>query len=76
MLDFKQKEVIPFLKGDKLPMFCHKYFEKICFSCVLGWKTGGVHNIETFDKDKSGVVKKNLEHENFIAAALHRVLWY
>ena len=32
---------------------------------------------ETFHKEKSGVFeKKTVENENFIAAALHRELWY
>ena len=38
---------------------------------VLGQKTGWGHNVETFHKEKSGVLEKNLESENFMAAALH-----
>ena len=39
------------------------------------WK-GWSDNVETFQKEKSGVFEKNLENENFIAAALHCENWY
>ena len=39
------------------------------------WK-GWSHNIETFHKEKSGVLEKNLENKNFMAAALHAQIWF
>ena len=38
---------------------------------VFGRKTRRGQNIETFHKEISGVLEKNLESENFMAAALH-----
>ena len=44
---------------------------------VIFWRfslrnwNGLSHNIETFHKEKSGVLEKKLENENFIPAALH-----
>ena len=63
MLSFKQKQVIHFRKGEKLPIFCYNYFFKWNMWFVLclwpkNWK-GWSDNIETFHKRKSGVLEKN-----------------
>ena len=49
----------------------------MCFFWLIGpknWK-GWSHNIENFHKEKSGVLEKNLENKNFMAAALHAQIW-
>ena len=39
------------------------------------WK-GWSHNLKTFHEENLGVVKKNLENEKIMAAALHCEFWY
>ena len=69
-----------FCKDGKMPIFCNKYLFKwkMWFIFVIlakNWK-GWSDNVETFQKEKSGVFEKNLENENFIAAALHCENWH
>ena len=63
----------------------YQYFATNIFSCVKcdffwrfwpkNWK-GWSHNIEIFHKEKSGVLEKNLENKNIMAAALHAQNWF
>ena len=39
---------------------------------LKGWS----HNIETFHKEKSGVLEKSLENKDFLAAAIHAQIWF
>ena len=42
LLSFKLNQVIPFWKGEKVPIFCQRYFFKwkMWFFCAFGRKTG------------------------------------
>ena len=64
----------------KIPKFCHKYFFKwqmwfFWWFWPKNWNCWS-HNLQTFHKEKSGVVEKNLENDNFIPAAVHCENWY
>ena len=80
LFSFKPNQVIPFWKGEKVPIFYHRYFW--CEKCDFFWsfwlknRKSSSHNIETFHKEKSGVFWKKPRKQNFMAAALHRELWY
>ena len=75
MLSFKLNQVVPFWKGEQLPIFCHKYF--FTWKMWFFWRfwpknwNGWPDNFETFHKEKSGALEKSLENQNFITAALH-----
>ena len=69
MLSFKQKQVVPFWKGEKLPIFCYKYIFtwKMWFFWRFwpkNWK-GWPDNFETFHNEKSGVLEKKPRKRNF-----------
>ena len=62
VLSFIQKQVVPFWKGEKLPIFCYKYLFtwKMWFFSRFGaknWK-GRPDNFETSHKEKSDVLEK------------------
>ena len=63
VISFIQKQVVPFWKGEKLPIFCYKYF--FTWKMWFFWRfwpknwNGWSHNIETCHKEKSGVLEKN-----------------
>ena len=72
---FNEKKVICCVDG-KIQIFCHKYLfqmKSVISLLILAKKRKGwSDNVETIHKEKSGVFEeKNLENENFIAAALH-----
>ena len=75
MLSFTLNQVVPFWKGEQLPIFCYKYF--FTWKMWFFWRfwpknwNGWPDNFETFHKEKSGALEKNLENQNFIATALH-----
>ena len=64
-LSFIQKQVIPFGKGEILPIFCYKYFPRE--KCDFFWRfwpknwKGQSHNIETFHNEKSDVLEKKTQ---------------
>ena len=75
-LVFKQKQVILFWKGEKVPIFCLKYF---WIKRVIFWRfdlNGWSHHVETFQEQKSGVIKRNLDNKIFVAAAVYCELLY
>ena len=76
VLSFKQKQVILFWKGEKVPIFCLKYF---WIKRVIFWRfdlNGWSHHVETFQEQKSGVIKRNLDNKIFVAAAVYCELLY
>ena len=72
VLSFKQKQVILFWKGEKVPIFCLKYFwiKRVIF---FGQKNrnGWSHHVETFQEEKSGVIKRNIDNKIFVVAAVY-----
>ena len=64
---FEQKLVISFLKGKKLPIFCHKYFFK--WKMWKNWHfrpkkwKGWSHNLETFPEENLNIVEKKQENK-------------
>ena len=71
--------MIPFLKGEKVPIFFQRYFflSEQCEFWRCGPKDwdGWSHNLGTFHEERSGVLQKNLENRKFVAAAFHRELF-
>ena len=73
VLSFKQKQVVPFWKGEKLPKHCYKYFsrEKCDFFGVFdqkNWK-GWPDNFKTFHNEKSGVWEKKPRKREFYGSS-------
>ena len=65
----------------KIPMFCHKYFlkSKMWFFLVILAKktrTAGLIMLKLSTKMNQVFWGKNLENENFMAAAIHCENWY
>ena len=51
-------------------IFSSENFENFLYFGPKNWK-GWSHNLEIFHEENFGVVKKTLENEKFVAAALH-----
>ena len=77
---FHTKKGDSFLKRWNITNILLKMFFQV--KNVIFWRfwpknlKGWSHNIETFHKEKSGVLEKNLESKNFMAAALHAQIWF